>query len=372
MFPRSNRLLVLAFLFALGADSSWSGHHALAADPLRAVMLSDEQVIELDLQTLKKERTNTVVLQLDGRSKVERQSERSAAMRIQKAGLKLYYWIEVAHCPELADAHPEWMASLQGHSEWRRLFKDVPQPRENDEVVKNYPWVPVLYQEAFEAHRERIERLLLGKPVATGIFLNDLQGAPSACGCGNTLCRWTADYGPIRTATRLSDDAASQFVVAIAKLAPDSEIVPVWVTECEEHDGAKDGLCAGVGCFKGICWKAYSKQLTPLAKQCSRIGVLLPFREFQRDIPLYGDKAGWIRHAMTTFQTVPLQHGAPPIRTDRLICVLQGWDVSASDIEAQKKQATGAGAAGYIVSRVKIDQSWQPQIHKVDRGRSQK
>ena len=34
-------------------------------------------------------------------------------------------------------------------------------------------------------------------------FLNDLQAAPSACGCGNTFCRWTPDYGPIRTATEL-------------------------------------------------------------------------------------------------------------------------------------------------------------------------
>ena len=42
-------------------------------------------------------------------------------------------------------------------------------------------------------------------------------------------------------------------------------------------------------------------------------------------------------------------------------------EFTAEEIEAQKKQASQAGASGYIVSKTKIDQSWQPRIHKVDR-----
>lgn len=367
MIRLNSRCSALVILVVHVLASASAIHHAAAAGRLRAVMLYDDQVRQAELQAAKAGGANAIVLQINGQSVEQRQRELSAADRIQRTGLDLYYWIEIARCPELADAHPEWMASLQGHSEWRRFFKDVPQPKKNVEVVKNYPWVPVLYEEAFEAHRQRVQRLLNGKPAAKGIFLNDLQGGPSACGCGNPLCRWTGDYGPIKTATPLPADAAARFVAAVAELAPESEIIPVWVTECEEHDGAKDGLCAGVGCFKGICWKAYCKQLTPLAEQSKQIGVLLPFRAFQRDVSIYGDKAGWIRHALKTFQSMPPRHGGKSITAKRLICVLQGWGVTAAEVEAQKKQATEAGAAGYVVSRAKIDQSWRPQIHKVGR-----
>ncbi len=229
----------------------------IAADGLRGVMLADQQITASELNALKSAAdVNAVVLELNGVTNEERQNELAAAQRIIQSGLALYYWIEIAHCPELADAHPEWMASLQGHAEWRRLFKDVPVPKPNIEVIKNYPWVPIMYQAAFDAHVIRVKRLLEGKPTAIGILVNDIQGSPSACGCGNPLCPWTADYGPIKTATVLKADAALEFVLAVSRVAPHSEVIPVWVTEYEEHDGDKDGLCAGVGCFKGICWKA--------------------------------------------------------------------------------------------------------------------
>lgn len=365
--PRSNCGLFWALLAMHGlATVAWTGS-AVAAETLRAVMYSEAQIQPKELQAVKASGAHAIVLQLDARSDTQRQRERSAAQRILRSGFDLFYWIEIARCPEVADAHPEWMASLQGHSEWRRFFKSVPQPQKNREVVKNYPWVPVLYKEAFEAHRLRVQRLLQGKPIAKGILLNDLQGAPSACGCGNPLCRWTADYGPIKTATPGPKNAAARFVAAVGKLAPKSEIIPVWVTECEEHDGAKDGLCAGVGCYKGICWKAYCRQLAPLAERSQRLGVLLPFRAFQRDLPRYGGTAGWIPHALRTFQTMPPRNGRKSVASRRLICVLQGWNVTAAEVEAQKKQALKAGAAGYIVAKSKIEQSWQPRIHKIGR-----
>jgi len=263
----------------------------------------------------------------------------------------------------MAESHPEWMASLQGHPEWRRFFKEIPFPKD-DEVVKNYPWVPILYKEAFEAHRSRVAQLLEGKPSAQGIFLNDLQAGPSACGCGNPLCRWTADYGPIRTATLLGDDAAAQFVAAVKKIAPGSQIIPVWTTECEEHHGAPDGLCAGVGCFQGLCWKAYTAQLMPVGQEAEKIAVLLPYLDFQQDVPVYGEKAGWIKHALESFTTMPPRHGGTAIPAERLIAVLQGWNVSDEEVQAQIARAEEAGAAGYIVSLAKIEQRWEPRIVK--------
>jgi len=190
-------------------------------------------------------------------------------------------------------------------------------------VVKNYPWVPVRYQEAFQAHLHRVRLLLKDKPPAKGIFLNDLQGAPSACGCGNPLCRWTSDYGPIVTATRLPADAAARFVAEVGRVAPQPEIIPVWTTECEEHD--QEGLCAGVGCFRGLCWKEYAGQLLPLARGAQRLAVLLPYRALQRDLARYGSTAGWITYAIDSFALLPPQREATAVAPHRLITVLQGW-----------------------------------------------
>jgi hypothetical protein len=326
----------------------------------RGAMLSPEQATEARLHSLELAGMCAVALQLHGGDET-RIAEVKACKRIQESKLDLYYWIEVARCHELADANPAWMASLQGHSQWRRLFKDAPSPHDN-EVVKTYPWVPVLNKEAFEGQLARVRKLLAGMPQPTGIFLNDLQGAPSACGCGNHLCRWTTDYGKIRTATPLGNDAPAEFVASIRKLLPKSKVIPVWTTECEEHDGAKDGLCAGVGCFKGICWKAYTEQLMPVAKQSPTLGVLLPYQMFQRDLRIYGKPAGWITHAIKSFQTMPTRHQGQPIQPSRLIAVLQGWSVTSEQVNLQIDVAKRAGVAGYLISYADIEQSWEPKI----------
>ena len=326
---------------------------------LRTALLRAEQVTDDRLASLATEGFSAVVLKLAASADAARDDEARAARRIVASGLALHYWIEIAHSPEFADAHPEWMASLQGHEEWRRFFPDVAKPAEG-EVVKNYPWVPIFYREAFDAHRDRVARLLADKPPAAVIFLNDLQAAPSACGCGHPLCRWTTDYGPKLTATKLGPDAAARFVLEVKRLAPDSRIVPVWAIECEEHD--KDGVCGGVGCFQGICWKAFTQQLMPVMEQTEQLGVLLPYKLFERDLPVYGGEAAWITHALRLFETMPPVRGGKVVPVSKLIAVLQGWDVSPNQIQAQIQHATNAGAAGFVVAFDKIDQSWQPRV----------
>lgn len=74
------------------------------------------------------------------------------------------------------------------------------------------------------------------KPSAKRIWFNDLQGAPSACGCGHPLSCWTADYGPIKTATTLDENAAAEFIAAVKQLSVGAEIIPIFVGECEEED----------------------------------------------------------------------------------------------------------------------------------------
>ncbi len=366
-----------SLIAALGVFAATSINGSLAAEepktakPTRAVLLAAEQVTETQIKGAKDDQANAIVVVLQGKTEAAKGLQRSAANRILQSGFELYYWIEIGRNTELASSHPEWMASLQGHKEWRRFFPAFPQPGP-DQVVKNFPWVPILYKESFAAHLRRVTEQLQDMPAATGIFLNDLQGAPSACGCGNTLCRWTADYGDIKTATPYGPRAAADFVKAVAELAGESTIIPVWVTECEQHDGASDGMCAGVGCFQGICWSAYAEQLMPLASQSRTIGVLAPYVEFGRDDPRYGAAAGWVKHALDSFQDMPPQRGGKAVTADRLVAILQGWDVSVEQIEAQRNQALAAGARGYVVAKTKIDQAWSPKLFKLGAERSLK
>ena len=335
---------------------------AAAETGLKGAVISAEQTDADRLRSLKAEHYNAVVLALDGANATK---ELEAARAIGAAGFDLFYWIEIGRNPALADAHPEWMASLEvHHPEWRRFFPNLP-PTKTNEVVKNYPWVPVQYQESFPVHLERVKQLLADKPTPRGIFLNDLQGAPSACGCGHHLCRWATDYGPIEnaTATRLPRDAAARFVAETKTLLPEAKIIPVWATECEEHDQGE--LCAGIGCFKGDCWREWTAQLMPVAAEAETVAALLPYRAFQRDVPLYGPEAGWIRHALQSFSTMPARYNAAGVPAQRLVAVLQGWDVTPEQVAAQIAQAEAAGAAGYVVSHMKINQEWEPRIVKV-------
>ena len=331
-----------------------------SANQFRGAMLAVDQATDARLRWLESTGIQAIALQLSGSTK-DRDAELQACQRISHAKLDLYFWIEVARCPDLADAHPQWMASLQGHTEWRRLFANPPTPGAN-QVVKTYPWVPILNAEPFQGQLARVGRILEDRPAPQGVFLNDLQGAPSACGCGNHLCRWTSDYGKFRTTTPLGNDAPAAFVAAVQKLVPQARVIPVWTTECEQHDGAKDGLCAGVGCFHGICWKAYTEQLMPVAKQCETLGVLLPYRAFQRDTPVYGQPAGWITSAVKSFQMMPTRHNGIAIAPSRLIAVLQGWDVTEAQVIQQMDVAGRSGVSGYLVSYAEIEQSWEPQV----------
>ena len=282
-----------------------------ATSGLFGALIAVSEASSARLNELKASGTNTVVFKLNETDKRE-QAIHEAVNRARQVGLQFAYWVEVARSPQLADEHPEWMASLQTHDEWRRFFPDAAQPKPH-EVAKTYPWVPILSRKPFQAQRVRVLDLLAGLPKPSLIFLNDLQGAPSACGCGNAMCRWTSDYGERRTTVPLGDGAAALFLEAVQTAQPDSEVIPVWVTECEEHDGTPDGLCAGVGCFNGICWKAYTRLLMPVAETSQRIAVLATYKQFGRDIARYGDEAGWVATTIKTFQTMPPRHSGKAI-----------------------------------------------------------
>ncbi len=292
----------------------------------------------------------------------EKEAGLAAARALELAGMEIGYFVEIANCPALAATHPEWMASLQGHPEWRRLFPEFPAPAVG-EVVKTWPWVPVFNREAFDAHVTRVTELLKELPAPKRLWLNDIQGAPSACGCGHPLCRWTADYGPLKTATTIGDSAPAKFVQAVAALVPGCEVIPILTTECEQED--KADVCAGVGCYEGICWKAWSRQLAALDPVAPRIGVACFYREFGRDLPRYGGEAAWIATALDSFSAMPPQRGGTAISAHRLIAVVQGWNVTSEQVAAQLDVARRAGAAGTLLLAGAVDQSWEPRTCKL-------
>jgi hypothetical protein len=327
-----------------------------AAEPWRGVLLSSAAATPEEIARLKQDSFRAVVIVV---SAGETAGLKSAAARVSDAGLELHYWFEIGRSPALAKTHPEWMASLQGHPEWRRFYPDLAKDRE-DEVVKAFPWVPVAYAESFNAHSNRVAQALVSLPKPAGIWLNDLQGPPSVCGCGHPLCRWTTDYGPKRTATSLGDEAAADFVRAIQVMSPTAQVIPVWATECEERD--KDQLCGGVGCYGGRCWKDWTRQLVPLAEVAPTMGVLATYKQLLRDLPAYGSTAAWVGEAVRSFQSMPVKNGATAIPQNRLLAVVQGWDVTGDELAAQIDQATGAGAKGVLIAREPVAQSWEPRI----------
>lgn len=283
----------------------------------------------------------------------------SAARQITATPLSLDYWIEVARNPVLADTRPEWMASVQTHEEWRRLFPGFP-PCPSNAVVKVYPWTPIAYQESFSFHVERVASLLQRQPPPRRLYLNGLQSGPSACGCGHLLCRWTADYGPRKTATPLPARAAADFIAAVKSRCPGVEVVPVWTTECEQED--RETVCGGVGCYGGACWREWTAQLTPVTREAPFVGVLLLVGAFDRDLPRYGKPMGWITHALQSFQWMPPKYGAQATPVNRLLPVLQGWDMTPARVRAQLDLAAATGSSGAVVALTRIDQSWSPRL----------
>src|SRR5205823_4061801 len=144
--------------------------------PVEIVLVDPSGVTPDAVASLKKDRFTAVALVLDEAS-VDLISTAALSL-IREAGLDWYYWIEVARNPALANAHPRWMAALGMHRDWLKNFPKTSEPGPG-EVAKAYPWVPIAYREAFQAHLDRIGQLLRRAPAGSrGLFLNDLQGGP--------------------------------------------------------------------------------------------------------------------------------------------------------------------------------------------------
>jgi hypothetical protein len=334
--------------------------------PIEAVITLPDLVDSKQVTAWAKEGFDAVALVLDERFKTD--AYHSAADAIRASSLDLFYWVEVARNPTMAAEHPEWMASLGMHDDWRKRFSNV-RALEDGEVAKAWPWTPIAYREAFDAHLSRIKQLLERTPSDyRGVLLNDLQGGPSACGCGNLQCRWAIDYGvPATTEKRAGVDWAARFVAEVAKLARNKTIVPVWTTECERHDMAPEklsqaqfstGYCGSVDCYDN-CRNRFAEQWAALhATHRGPTGVLVLHKEFQRDGQEYGAPTQWITRAVDYLD----QQQVERVPHQRLWLVVQGYEVTGAEERAARETALKTGAGAVFVARTHLDQSYEPRI----------
>ncbi len=345
---------------------------AIGARPAgpRGVLIEPQAVSPAAIKAWRADGYDSVALVLDER--FTRQAYEAAALAAAEGGLRLYYWLEIGRNPELADEHPEWIASLGMHEDWRVRFPHVP-PAAEGEVAKAWPWVPVAYAEAFDAHLARVKNLVSrAAGQFEGLLVNDIQAGPAACGCGNLLCRWSIDYGVPQTTAQLSgDDVAARFVEEVRKMVPGRPVIPVWTTECENQDlpqenltaGKSTGLCGSVACSKGTCPKAFAAQWTALlADHRDPVGLLALHRQFERTGVGQGRGVDWIRAAIEYVDQFPQAPSTAPLPHERMWVVLQGFDTPATEQSALRKAADDLHVGGYFVAMSTIEQSYEPRI----------
>jgi hypothetical protein len=333
------------------------------------ILTTPDQVSQPAIENWKAEGFNAVVLILD---ETNIPTARAAAVPLANAAMPFQYWIEVGRNVSFANEHPEWMASAGMHEDWRKNFSKPPHARAG-EVVKAFPWVPINYREAFAAHIRRVERLLRDAPTNhSGVLLNHLQAGPSSCGCGNLQCRWATDYQVPATGTRVGDDAAAQFVRAVQKLVSNTSVVPVWTTECEHDDlpAAKradrrsTGLCGTVGCATGACPKEFASQWESLTKDHRHpVALLALHNDFARTNAAFAQGPAWVSRTVAYLDDTLRAEGKPSFPRARLWLVVQG--ATPDEERSSRKAAANTRVANVIVSRVRLDQSFEPRIVRV-------
>jgi len=325
--------------------------------PTRASLLAPARVTAERCRALAASGTTHVALDL--RAPLDAGAVASAAAAARASGLRVAAWIEVARDPALADARPEWMASVGLHEDWRARFPGAP-PTPPGGAVKAWPWVPIGSAEAFEFHAKRVGETLAAVPGgAELVFLSGVQGGPSSCGCGNDLCRWAIDYQVPSTATRDWTDATLARFVERVEASSKAPVVAVVTTECEEADlpGREGACCVGVACYRGLCWPSWTGQIAALARKPDRrVGVLATASAFGRVPAAYPAPGGWVGEIARLFREMPPKYGAPAVPAERLVAV-----VDASDA-AGLAAAAAAGFGGVVVAEVPLPQSFEPRV----------
>ena len=296
----------------------------------------------------------------------ETEGLRSACALAREIRIPVWGWIEVGRDAEAALAHPEWMHAPQ-HHEWLEAYPDWTGGR----IALVAPWLCVNNRGAFDYALERVVRLVEAAPRLDGLLLNDIQGPPAGCGCGNVLCRsWDNSPGEKIAPTPYTNpdvffsqvfwNACTQ---ALKKRLAKFQIVPIICGECEigvtmgtvESPDEQRGTCRGIACSRPcalVYWPGLVRSLALEQNGPSAVGLLTPYKLFDRDVPLYGPTAAWVGASLSHYQEYD--------PNANLIAVVQGWDVTPEELGAQLEQAATHGAGGVLILEEPLEQSWWP------------
>lgn len=270
----------------------------------------------------------------------------------RKAGLRVYGWVQVGRDESAAREHPEWLHAPQ-HDEW--LEGRGPKGA----VV--WPWVCVNNRAVFDYELARVDRLVTGVKGLNGLFVCDIQGPPNGCGCGNLLCRsWDNSPGPKVADTPYKHPTvffSQVFTKAVQDKYPALSVVPILCEECENgldvgsahNPDVVSGVCHGIHCSNPCGMEYYPGLLRAMAGS-KPVGLMTLYKTLRRDRPEYGGEAAWVGAAVGR-----VQQYAPE---QPVIAVLEGWNTTKAQRDAQVRSATKAGA-GYLLAMKEIDQSWK-------------
>lgn len=302
----------------------------------------------------------------------EAEALRAACALARALGLPVWGWIEVGRDEAAIREHPEWMHAPQ-HHEWLQAFPDW----NGGHPALVAPWLCVNNRAAFDYALARVRALVQQAPPLDGLFLNDIQGPPAGCGCGNVLCRsWDNSPGDkiAPTPYQNPDVFFSQVfwekcALALAETLPISRLIPIICGECEigvtmggvESPDAQMGTCRGIACSRPcalVYWPGMVRAFSGEVGGPLSVGLLTPYKLFGRDVPLYGGTAAWVGASVAHYREID--------PTASVLAVVQGWNVTPDELAAQIEQAATCGATGVLVLEEPLDQSWWPVAPPAD------
>lgn len=313
--------------------------------PLRAVLIDAAEAQPARIAAITAQGERCVLLRLDESAR----NLAAAVGAVRAHGCQVGYWLEVGRSPTLAESHPELVAPLEGHEGWRHAYPTVPVPGPG-EIVRAFPWVPISCKEAWLLQLTRTAALLAEAPPVDHVFLNDLQDAPSSCGCGNLLCRWTPLARKTRVGTPLPRNYAAEFAASVRRIARGARVVAVLASECESTD--QSGPCGGVDCAASPCWQQLAIAWGAVAADPEPIGLLALARTFRKPADWPSDRVAWLRG-----WSLAKGHAERP-----LLPVLQAWGGDEAHARREAEACLRSGAAGYVLALDPVEQSITPRV----------
>ncbi len=214
-------------------------------------------------------------------------------------------WYSVARDPQAAEEHPEWMHAPECNA-W---LGGKARPDHHTLVA---PYISINNREAFEYARARLLDRVIENDWCVRLWLSDIQGAPSGCGCGNPSCRsWDNSPGPKIVEESpydlpdrfFSEEFFESAMMAIWDLDRPVQVSPVLCPQggsgvvtggVEEPDGAAIS-CRGDLPSAIDYWPELLDRFRSWAGSLfvPQLGILLMCDALGKDDPVYGSPRQW-------------------------------------------------------------------------------